>query len=119
MRVGIFSISHPPRCETLATSLTGCIGHTMAGSGLKDVLCLVFAPNSVDKMLTGHAYSRTVRRHLLVQGVLTRIILDGVGISSEEQEAITNILCNMEELTPEKIREKSHLTSIQKITTET
>ncbi|GBO46400.1 hypothetical protein AVEN_115503-1 [Araneus ventricosus] len=95
-------------------SYMGCIGHTMAESGLKDVLCLVFAPNSVDKMLTGHVYTRAVRGHLLVQGVLTRIILDGVGISSEEQEAITNILCNMEELTPEKVRENSHLTSLQK-----
>ncbi|GBN46390.1 hypothetical protein AVEN_23270-1 [Araneus ventricosus] len=95
-------------------SYMGCIGHTMAGRGLKDVLCLVFAPNSVDKMLTVHAYSRAVRGHLLVQGVLTRIILDGVGISSEEQEAIINILCNMEELTLEKVRENSHLTSLKK-----
>ncbi|GBM60039.1 hypothetical protein AVEN_147601-1 [Araneus ventricosus] len=95
-------------------SYMGCIGHTMAGSGLKDVLCLVFAPMLVNKMLTGHAYSRVVRGHLLVQGALIRMILDGVGISSEEQDAITNILCNMEELIPEKVGENAHLKSLKK-----
>ncbi|GBO13470.1 hypothetical protein AVEN_156865-1 [Araneus ventricosus] len=49
-------------------SYKGCIGQTMAESGMKDVLCLIFAPNSVDKMLASQAFSRVVREHLIVQG---------------------------------------------------
>lgn len=35
-------------------SYMGCIDQTMAGSGMKDVLCEVFIVNSVDKMLIGY-----------------------------------------------------------------
>ncbi|GBO37849.1 hypothetical protein AVEN_112333-1 [Araneus ventricosus] len=50
-------------------SYTRCIVQTMAGSGLKDVRCLVFAPNDVDKMLTSHAYRRVVREDFLVHAL--------------------------------------------------
>lgn len=94
-------------------SYMGCIGHTMAGSGLKDVLSTVFAPNSVEKMLTGRAYSRAVRGHLLVQAALARILLNGAGVSLQEQESLIKILSNTDELTPRKVRENSYLTTIQ------
>ncbi|CAK1580968.1 unnamed protein product [Parnassius mnemosyne] len=98
----------------LLMSFLGCIGHTMAGSGLKDVLCQIFAPNSVDKMLTGHAYSRAVRGHLLVQLVLAHIILDGANVSEEEKKDISTMLINMEEFTPDKVKENASLMSTLK-----
>lgn len=63
-------------------SFLGSIGRIMAGSGLKDLLCCVFAPNWVDKMLSGKAYSRAVRGHLLVQATLAQIIQEGTPLPS-------------------------------------
>ena len=42
----------------------GCIGHTMAGSGLSETLEIVYAKNSVDHMMSGKAVSRAIRGHL-------------------------------------------------------
>ncbi|GBN74358.1 hypothetical protein AVEN_275182-1 [Araneus ventricosus] len=46
----------------------------MRGSGIKEVLSLMHAPNSLDKMLTGHAYARAVRAHTLLHLTLATII---------------------------------------------
>jgi len=58
----------------LLMSYLGSIGYIMAGSGLKERMSVIFAPNSVDKILLGHAYSRAVRAHTLVQITLSQII---------------------------------------------
>jgi len=47
-------------------SLLGCIGYVMSGSGLEQLLEVVYAPNTVVHMLSGKALSRAVRGHLLV-----------------------------------------------------
>lgn len=93
-------------------SFLGCIGHTMAGSGLKELLGVVYAANLVDKMLTGHAYARAVRGHILVQGALSQIILKQVNTSNEEKKGIINLLRNMDEHTPQKIESDFSLASI-------
>ncbi len=49
-------------------SFLGSIGHLMAGSGLQELLEIVYAANSVKHMLTGKAISRAIRGHLLVFG---------------------------------------------------
>ena len=41
-------------------SFLGCIGHLMAGSGLKDVLEVVYASNVVEEILTGKSVLRAV-----------------------------------------------------------
>ena len=38
-------------------SFLGCICHLMAGSGLKELLGVIYASNAVDDMLTGKAIS--------------------------------------------------------------
>lgn len=58
----------------LLMSFLGCIGYVMAGSGLRDLLSTIYAPTSMNKMLSGHAYSRSFRGHVLVQLVLAKII---------------------------------------------
>lgn len=55
-------------------SYMGCIGYIMAGSGLKELLCEIYAEKSVDHILTGHAYSRAVRAHTLVREALASLI---------------------------------------------
>lgn len=53
----------------LLMSFTGAIGTIMVGSGLKELFCEIFAANSVDKILSGHAspglYVRTALLTLL------------------------------------------------------
>ena len=56
-------------------SFLGSIGHLMAGSGLSELLEIVYAPNSVKHMLTGKALSRAVRAHLLVYAALHTMLL--------------------------------------------
>ena len=58
----------------LQMSFLGAIGHLMAGSGLQEVVELVYAPNAVSHMLTGKAYARAVRAHLLVDAALNAIV---------------------------------------------
>ena len=71
-------------------SYMGFIGYTMAGSGLKELLCEVYAEKTVDHILTGHAYSRAVRAHTLVQEAFASLIFadlekNDVGISNHKK----------------------------------
>ncbi len=47
-----------------------CTGRLAAGSGLQQLLEVVFAQNSVTHMLTGKAIARAVRGHFLADAVL-------------------------------------------------
>ena len=51
------------------------IGNLMAGSGLQEVLQVVFASNTASHMLSGKAVSRTSRGHLLLDAALHTILL--------------------------------------------
>ena len=41
-------------------SFMGSIGYIMGGSGIKEVLSLIYAENTVD-ILSGHAYARAIQ----------------------------------------------------------
>ena len=47
----------------------------MAGSGLQEIMELVCAPNAVVHILSGKAYARAVRAHLLVDAALNALLL--------------------------------------------
>lgn len=55
-------------------SYLGSIGHLMSGSGLQELLEVVYAPNSVVHMMSGKAVSRAVRGHLLVDAALNALL---------------------------------------------
>lgn len=57
-------------------SFLGSIGHLMKGSGLEDVMGLLFGPNTVEHILNGKAYARAVRGHFLVYKALSDLLLD-------------------------------------------
>ena len=64
----------------------GSIGHLMAGSGLQEVLELVYADNAVVHMMTGKAIARAVSAHLLVDGVLNAMIVsDALDVALPQQ----------------------------------
>ena len=56
-------------------SFLGSIGRLMAGSGLQQLLEVVFAPNALIHMLTGKSVARAVRGHFLVDAVLNAVIV--------------------------------------------
>ena len=69
----------------LAMSFLGAIGNIMVESGLKEAFSTIYAELSADKALTGHAFSRSVRGHLLVQAALATIILEKIEFTEEEK----------------------------------
>ena len=56
-------------------SFLGSIGHLMAGSGLQELLEVVFAGNAVRHILTGMAISGAGRGHMLVDAALKPILV--------------------------------------------
>ncbi len=56
-------------------SFLGSIGHLMGGSGLQELLELVYAKNSVCHMLSGKAINRAVCAHLLIDAALNTILI--------------------------------------------
>ena len=64
-------------------SFFGSIGYIMQGSGIQEVLSLIYAPKSLEKMLNGHAYARAVRAHTLLQLTLAIIISKDLVIDDE------------------------------------
>ena len=51
-------------------SFLGSLGHLMAGSGLKELLQLIYVPNAVDHIITGKAVSRVVLAHIILDELL-------------------------------------------------
>jgi hypothetical protein len=55
-------------------SFLSSIGHVMAGSGIEEILSLIYAENSVPHMLSGKAYTRAVRGFLLLERAINALI---------------------------------------------
>lgn len=70
----------------LIISFLGCISFIMKGSGLKELLSTIYAPNSIDKMLTGQTYVRAIRGHLLVQLSVAKFVLNDINFDAKEFE---------------------------------
>ena len=56
-------------------SFLGSIGYLVAGSGLQEILAVVYAGNAVKQMLSGKAIARAVGGHLLVDAALHTILI--------------------------------------------
>lgn len=76
----------------LLMSFLGSIGYIMDGSGLKDLFNTVYAMNSIEKMMTGHAYYRAIRAHLLAHAVLMKFVMEKSELSPETEAELDNIL---------------------------
>ena len=67
----------------------GYIGYVMGGSGIEQLWEEVYAPASVNHMITGHAYSRSLRAHVLTLAALTALFLDSHELKEDSNETIT------------------------------
>jgi len=70
----------------LLMSFMGAIGYIMAGSGLKELWSTIYAANLIEKMMTGHAYSRAVRAYFVTQLCLGKIILDELDLPEAKKK---------------------------------
>jgi len=59
-------------------SFLGTIGHIMSGSGLEELLQVVYAPNAVTHMMSGKAVSRATRGHFLVDSALHALLISKI-----------------------------------------
>lgn len=73
-------------------SFLGSIGYIMDGSGLKEAFASIYAENSAEKAFSGHAYSRSIRAHFLVQVALATIIFDSLELDDEETATFNALL---------------------------
>lgn len=55
----------------------GALGYIMAGSGISELFAVAYAPNTIKHILSGHAFSRARRAHMLAFTALGQIICDG------------------------------------------
>ena len=80
----------------LLMSYLGSIGQIMSGSGLAELWEKVYAKGSVVHMLTGHAYSRAVRAHILSLLALICVLVEkSDSLSTNEREHLACIHDNI------------------------
>ena len=81
------------RCFFWMMSAKGFIGCIMAGSGLEEMFETVYAPRTVPQMMSGHAYTRVFRGHLLAACALLSIRLQHDDIKLDDhQDVLTDLL---------------------------
>lgn len=83
-------------------SFLGCIGFIMAGSGLKELLDVIYTPNSVDHILTGHMYSHVIREYFIVQLALAKVILKNENFTDEELDIVNEVFSDFHDNPPQK-----------------
>ena len=56
-------------------SFLGSIGHLIAGSRIKELFEMIYAPKDVEQIMSGKAISGAVRAHLLLDTVINGLLL--------------------------------------------
>ena len=77
---------------------TGAVGDVMRGSGLENVLELLYCSNTLEYVLTGKAFARAVRGHIIVNDALIQLLLQhsASGDSLTESSEADNQTCARE-----------------------
>ncbi|KAK4886719.1 hypothetical protein RN001_002990 [Aquatica leii] len=78
----------------LLMSYMGSIEYIMGGSGLENMWSLVYAKASISHMMTGHAYSRSVRAHFLTQLAIRVMLMQQTDIEETTKREISNLQTN-------------------------
>lgn len=71
-------------------SFVGSIGHIMDGSGLRDVLELMYASNTVPHLLSGKAITRAIRAHVIIESALFVELNRNIFLDNDENEVGNN-----------------------------
>ena len=59
-------------------SFLGSIGHLMAGTGLQELLEMIYAPNAVTHIFSGKPVARAIRGHILVDTALHAVLVANI-----------------------------------------
>ena len=88
----------------------------MSGSGLKDLWSLIYAVDSIDKILTGHAYARALHAHLLTQATIAVIFLNEIEMDESSCKQLANLhgmvineTKSLEDISESSIRTTGHI----------
>ena len=74
-------------------SAKGAIWYIMAGSGIEDLFPTVYAKGSVPHLITGHAYTRSFRAHLLASSALISHLIDESGVAlTNHGDALSSLI---------------------------
>ena len=65
-------------------NLLGAIGKLMDGTGLKNILEVIYGENAVLHMLTGKSIQRAFRGHLFIEKCLNHLLLSDLGNSNTD-----------------------------------
>lgn len=60
----------------LVMSFLGCLGKFLEGSGIEEVWSTVYGKATLPHLLSGHAYARSYRAHMMTQAALMMLILE-------------------------------------------
>ena len=71
----------------------GAVGDMMIGSGIEELLEMVYATNSVGHMMSGKAFARAIRGHFLDDSCLNNILIDKIVKEENNPEGLENIDC--------------------------
>lgn len=64
----------------------GSVGYIMKGSGLEELLGLLYGSNTMELVLSGKAYARALRGHFLIDTALTEILLNYLKTASQQDD---------------------------------
>ncbi|KAL7289552.1 hypothetical protein TKK_0016524 [Trichogramma kaykai] len=99
----------------LLMSYMGSIGYIMSGSGLEELWTTIYAGESVKKMVTGHAYARSLRAHILTYTAISIHVCKNINLTSDLKESIQHIFGDLQRLRVEDFHNDptiSHLTDL-------
>ena len=71
----------------------GAVGDMMIGSGIEELLEMVYATNSVGHMMSGKAFARAIRGHFVVDSCLNNILINKIVKEENNLEDLENIDC--------------------------
>ena len=77
-------------------SFLGSVGYIVEGSELREVLELLYAPNTVPHLLSGKAITRVIRGHFLVDAPLHAILISEVLL--EKSSSVAESILQPEEI---------------------
>lgn len=82
----------------LLMSYLGSVGYIMNGSGLEDLWATIYASDSVKKMITGHAYARALRAHILTFTALGSLICKTIDTSPDINDHAKRMLSSLDNI---------------------
>ena len=94
-------------------SYLGSVGFIIENSGLKDLFCEAYAPDTINRMLKGHEYARSSRAHLLAHLALSKIIVPQIILNEEGNTFLSGLICVRREFLREILYKNIAIITIQ------